>query len=78
MRKVLPNHSASASGSTIKDAVAAGLRDNNAIETLVTQICYRAADLSYLLKQKNGRLSGFLRTCVKSLIKRRAGRIETL
>jgi DNA-binding MarR family transcriptional regulator len=44
---------------SIKDAVAAGLQDDKAIETLVTQICYRAADLGYLLKQENRQLSEF-------------------
>lgn len=44
---------------SIRDAVASGLRDDKAIETLVTQICYRAADLSYLLKQQNRQLSEF-------------------
>ena len=44
---------------SIQDAVAAGLRDDKAIETLVAQICYRAADLSYLLKQQNRQLSEF-------------------
>ncbi len=44
---------------SIQDAVAAGLRDDKAIETLVSQICYRAADLSYLLKQQNRQLSEF-------------------
>jgi hypothetical protein len=44
---------------SIKDAVAAGLSDDKAIETLVTQICYRAADLSYLLKQQNRQLSEY-------------------
>jgi len=44
---------------SIKDAVAAGLPDDKAIETLVTQICYRAADLSYLLKQQNRQLSEY-------------------
>jgi hypothetical protein len=44
---------------SIKDAVASGLPDDKAIETLVTQICYRAADLSYLLKQQNRQLSEY-------------------
>ncbi len=44
---------------SIQDAVADGLRDDKAIETLVSQICYRAADLSYLLKQQNRQLSEF-------------------
>jgi hypothetical protein len=44
---------------SIQDAVADGLRDDKAIETLVTQICYRAADLSFLLKQDDGQLSEF-------------------
>jgi len=44
---------------SLQDAVAAGLRDDKAVETLVTQICYRAADLSYLLKQQNRQLSEF-------------------
>ena len=44
---------------SIKDAVTTGLPDDKAIETLVTQICYRAADLSYLLKQQNRQLSEY-------------------
>ncbi len=44
---------------SLQDAVAAGLGDDKAIETLITQICYRAADLSYLLKQQNRQLSEF-------------------
>lgn len=44
---------------SIQDAVAAGLRADKAIEILVSQICYRAADLSYLLKQHNRQLSEF-------------------
>ena len=46
---------------SIKDTVTAGLPDDKAIETLVTQICYRAADLSYLLKQQNRQLSEYSR-----------------
>jgi len=44
---------------SIKDAVTAGLPDDKAIETLITQICYRAADLSYLLKQQNRQLAEY-------------------
>jgi hypothetical protein len=44
---------------SIQDAVAEGLGDDKTIETLVTQICYRAADLSYLLKQQDRPLSDY-------------------
>ena len=44
---------------SIKDAVTAGLPDDKAIETLVTQICYRAADLGCLLKQQKRQLSEY-------------------
>ena len=44
---------------SIKDAIAGGLNDEKAIETLVTQICYRAADLGLLIKQEGTSLAGY-------------------
>ena len=44
---------------SIKDAVAGGLHDEKAIETLVTQICYRAADLGFLIKQEGTSLARY-------------------
>jgi hypothetical protein len=44
---------------SIQDAISAGLRDEKSIETLVTQICYRAADLGYLLKQEGTSLAKY-------------------
>lgn len=44
---------------SIVHAVANGLTDVNEIEQLVTQICYRAADLGYLLDQYRKRLSDY-------------------
>jgi len=44
---------------SIKDAVAGGLNDEEAIETLVTQICYRAADLGFLIKQEGTSLASY-------------------
>jgi hypothetical protein len=41
--------------------VAQGLKDEQAVERLVTQICYRAADLAYLLKQEGTTLSRYSR-----------------
>ena len=38
-----------------------GLSTNAAIEKLVIQICYRAADLAYLLSQRGERLSRYSR-----------------
>ena len=45
----------------IRDAVEGGLSTNAAIEKLVIQICYRAADLAYLLSQRGERLSRYSR-----------------
>jgi hypothetical protein len=44
---------------SIQDAVEEGLADAEAIEGLVVQICYRAADLAYLLDLKEKRLSDY-------------------
>ena len=43
---------------SIQDALAGGLNDK-AIETLVTQICYRAADLGFLIKQEGTSLARY-------------------
>ena len=45
---------------SIQDAVEEGLTgDEREIERLVTQICYRAADLAYLLDLEQRRLSDY-------------------
>lgn len=44
---------------SIQDAVEEGLTDEGEIERLVTQICYRAADLAYLLDLGGERLSDY-------------------
>jgi hypothetical protein len=44
---------------SIQDAVEEGLADAEAIEGLVVQICYRAADLAYLLDLQEERLSDY-------------------
>lgn len=44
---------------SIQDALEERLTDEGAIERLVTQICYRAADLAYLLDLEGGRLSDY-------------------
>ncbi len=44
---------------SIEDAVAEGLRDAAAIERLVTQVCYRAADLAFLLDREAKALSDY-------------------
>jgi hypothetical protein len=44
---------------SIQDAVEEGLADAEAIERLVTQICYRAADLAYLLDMEELLLSDY-------------------
>jgi hypothetical protein len=44
---------------SIQDAVEKGLMDEGAIERLVTQICYRAADLAYLLDLEGEMLSDY-------------------
>lgn len=45
----------------IWDAVEEGLRDLEAVEKLVTQICYRAADLALLLEKEGKTLSQYSR-----------------
>ena len=44
---------------SIEDAVAEGLRDGAAVERLVTQVCYRAADLAFLLDREGKALSEY-------------------
>lgn len=44
---------------SIQDAVEEGLTDEPAIEDLVVQICYRAADMAYLLDLEGSRLSDY-------------------
>ena len=44
---------------SIEHAVKEGLSGANAIEALTTQICYRAADLSFVLKQREDQLSQY-------------------
>ena len=44
---------------SIEDAVQDGLGDPAAIERLVTQICYRAADLAHLLESEGKALSDY-------------------
>jgi hypothetical protein len=44
---------------SIEDAVKDGLSDAAAIERLVVQICFRAADMGYLLDQEEKRLSAY-------------------
>jgi hypothetical protein len=43
----------------IKSAVARGITDDDAIEKLVVQICYRAADLAFLLERDKTPLSRY-------------------
>src|SRR5262245_41009617 len=38
---------------SIQDAVEEGLKEQESIEALVTQICYRAADLAFVLQMRN-------------------------
>jgi hypothetical protein len=45
----------------IEVAVAEGLRDEPSVERLVTQVCYRAADLGFLLDREGKPLSGYSR-----------------
>jgi hypothetical protein len=45
----------------IERAVAEGLQDENSVEQLVTQICYRAADLAVLLEREGESLSRYSR-----------------
>ena len=51
---------------SIQDAVEEGLAGDEAIEGLVTQICYRAADLAYLLDMEAEILSRYSRELRKS------------
>ncbi len=46
---------------SIRDAVEDGLHDAESIENLVTQICYRAADLAFLLDREGKTLSQYSR-----------------
>ena len=46
---------------SVQDAVSGQLSSEAAIEKLVTQICYRAADLAYLLDTRGERLSRYSR-----------------
>lgn len=46
---------------SIQDAIEEGLTDEGDIERLVTQICYRAADLAYLLDLEGDTLSDYSR-----------------
>src|SRR5688572_28625479 len=46
---------------SIQDAVSEGLNDAESIELLVTQICFRAADLAFVLKAKGETLSRYSR-----------------
>ena len=45
--------------SSIEDGVNDGLSDGATIERLVVQICFRAADMGYLLDQEGKRLSAY-------------------
>jgi hypothetical protein len=45
----------------IQDAVAEGLSTDEEVERLVIQVCYRAADLAYLLKQRGETLARYSR-----------------
>jgi hypothetical protein len=44
---------------SIEDAIEEGLSDEREIQRLVTQICYRAADLAYLLDMRQERLADY-------------------
>lgn len=46
---------------SIQDAVREGLHSPEAVEALVTQICFRAADLAFLLKLRGEPLSRYSR-----------------
>jgi len=46
---------------TIERAIREGLRDEPSVERLVTQICYRAADLGFLLKREGKTLARYSR-----------------
>jgi hypothetical protein len=45
----------------VERAIRQGLSDENSIEQLVTQICYRAADLGFLLQREKKPLSRYSR-----------------
>jgi hypothetical protein len=45
----------------IKAAVEEGLEDDDAVEKLVVQVCYRVSDLAYLLKAEGNSLSRYCR-----------------
>ena len=45
----------------VESAIQEGLRDENSVEQLVTQICYRAADLGFLLDREKKPLSRYSR-----------------
>jgi hypothetical protein len=51
---------------SVEDAVEEGLTDEEAIEQLVTQICYRAADLAYMLDMEEETLSFYSRELRRS------------
>ena len=51
---------------SIQYAVEKGLKDQDDIEKLVTQVCYRAADLAYLLDMEGERLSDYSRDLRKT------------
>jgi hypothetical protein len=55
---------------SIEHALAEGLRDEALIQRLVTQICYRAADMAFLLDRERTRLSRYSRHL------RREGKVE--
>lgn len=46
---------------SIQDALQDGLSTEEEVEQLVIQVCYRAADLAYLLKQREEPLSRYSR-----------------
>ena len=46
---------------SIQGALGEGLRDAESIEALVTQICYRAADLAFILQMRGEPLSRYSR-----------------
>jgi hypothetical protein len=46
---------------SIRGAFTEGLHDEESIEELVTQICYRAADLAFVLQQRGEQLSRYSR-----------------
>jgi hypothetical protein len=45
----------------VERAIKEGLGDENSVERLVTQICYRASDLGFLLEQENKPLARYSR-----------------